>query len=197
MPQMMVPRRRSWGGNFIRLATSLALGVVWLVSASSVAAATSDVAKGKDLFWGSKQFANGGPACAACHDIAGADGLGGGRLGPDLTAAAYVPPTDSIPKISPTMGPIFGPDSGGELTKGEVAALTAYLTDAAAKASPARKKQAQSFNQSQRGSVYTDLLLYGFIGLVVLLPLSTFVIRRRKGAVRRDLVESRKIENRK
>lgn len=198
MSEMTVPGRRGWKGRLLRVFVAVLTAALCLGAASAVSAAPAGgVAAGKDYFWGAKRFANGGPACAACHNIAGADGLGGGRLGPDLTVAAYVPPTDSIPKISPTMGPLFGPDSGGELTKGEVASLTAYLTDAASKASPARKKQAQTFKQSGIGKVYGDLLLFGLFGLIVLLPLSTLVIRRRKGAVRRDLVESRKIENRK
>ena len=44
-----------------------------------------DVALGKNLFQGEQQLSNGGPACIACHTISLLGGLGGGKLGPDLT----------------------------------------------------------------------------------------------------------------
>lgn len=46
-----------------------------------------DADRGHDLFVGSASFANGGPACAACHVAGKVDGLGGPGLGPDLTLA--------------------------------------------------------------------------------------------------------------
>ena len=44
-----------------------------------------DVQHGKDLFTGRAPLSAGGAACIACHSISGLEGLGGGRLGPDLT----------------------------------------------------------------------------------------------------------------
>lgn len=46
-----------------------------------------DPDRGHELFVGSASFANGGPACAACHAAGTVDGLGGPGLGPDLTVA--------------------------------------------------------------------------------------------------------------
>ncbi len=46
-----------------------------------------DAARGKEYFIGQKRFANGGPPCMACHSVSGIGALGGGRLGPDLTAS--------------------------------------------------------------------------------------------------------------
>jgi hypothetical protein len=43
------------------------------------------VFSGKKLFTGATRFKNGGPACAACHSIAGLAFPNGGSLGPDLT----------------------------------------------------------------------------------------------------------------
>src|SRR5512138_299683 len=40
---------------------------------------------GKQLFSGERRFQNGGPACAACHSIAGLPFPNGGVIGPDLT----------------------------------------------------------------------------------------------------------------
>jgi len=44
-----------------------------------------DVALGKNLFQGEQQLSNGGPACISCHTLSHLGGLGGGKLGPDLT----------------------------------------------------------------------------------------------------------------
>ena len=44
-----------------------------------------DVELGKALFMGHKKLANGGPPCVICHTFKGAEGFGGGRLGPDLS----------------------------------------------------------------------------------------------------------------
>ncbi len=43
---------------------------------------------GEKLFTGQVPFENGGPACNACHNVAGVGTLGGGTLGPDLTHVA-------------------------------------------------------------------------------------------------------------
>jgi len=72
-----------------------------------------DVELGKELFMGRRKLANGGPACVTCHTLKGADGFGGGRLGPELSKAyerlqgrkamgawLYAPAT-------PTMNPTF------------------------------------------------------------------------------------------
>jgi ubiquinol-cytochrome c reductase cytochrome c subunit len=43
---------------------------------------------GKALFSGTTRFTNSGPACAACHSIAGLTFFNGGSVGPDLTGTA-------------------------------------------------------------------------------------------------------------
>ncbi len=52
------------------------------------AATDEDIALGHALFLGETKLAQGGPPCISCHTVAGIGGLGGGRLGPDLTKAA-------------------------------------------------------------------------------------------------------------
>lgn len=168
---------------------------VCLFAASAYAQSTQDLAKaGKQYFWGAKSFQNGGTECAACHTTANSEGLGGGRLGPDLTALPYVPPTDSIPTLAPTMNPIFGPESSGKLTDSESAALTAYLGAAAQKASPERKKQADTFNKTGRGGVYTEFFKWGIGSVLAVYALSLLLVRRRKKSVRRDLVAASRID---
>lgn len=44
-----------------------------------------DIAAGKEFFLGTKRLSNGGPSCISCHTVTNLGGLGGGRLGPDLT----------------------------------------------------------------------------------------------------------------
>ena len=43
------------------------------------------VAAGRALFLGTVRFQNGGPACSACHSVAGLPFPEGGTMGPDLT----------------------------------------------------------------------------------------------------------------
>jgi cytochrome c2 len=45
----------------------------------------ADFAQGRAVFLGVQRLTNGGPACVSCHTVSGLPGLGGGRLGPDLT----------------------------------------------------------------------------------------------------------------
>lgn len=43
------------------------------------------IGAGQQLFMGDRRLARGGAACISCHTVRGIGGLGGGRLGPDLT----------------------------------------------------------------------------------------------------------------
>ena len=45
----------------------------------------NDIAQGEAIFLGAQKLANGGPPCVSCHTASSIGGLGGGRLGPDLT----------------------------------------------------------------------------------------------------------------
>jgi len=45
----------------------------------------AEVAEGWTLFRGEKKLAAGGVACVSCHTVRGMPGLGGGKLGPDLS----------------------------------------------------------------------------------------------------------------
>ena len=47
----------------------------------------ADVAAGREIFLGARRLAGGGPACFNCHSAGNEGGLGGGRLGPDLSDA--------------------------------------------------------------------------------------------------------------
>jgi len=139
----------------------------------------ADVAAGRELFMGGAAFTAGGPACVACHTLAGIGGLGGGKLGPDLTGAysrlegrkalgawLAAPP-------SPVMQPLF---TGHELNEDEILALIAYLKDAA--------------GQGEREADSTSLtfILLGIGVCTGLLVVFDLAWRNRFRAVRRPLV---------
>jgi len=95
---------------------------------------------GKDLFTGVARFRNGGPPCMACHSVGGIGALGGGQLGPDLTAEvtrlggaagldAFVAGTPT-----PTMRAVW---SQRPLTAEERASVVAFLAQAGVSQRPA------------------------------------------------------------
>jgi mono/diheme cytochrome c family protein len=65
---------------------SLLLSVPLMAQTSaSVGSEPDSVAAGRALFLGTVRFQNGGPACSACHSVAGLAFPKGGTMGPDLT----------------------------------------------------------------------------------------------------------------
>jgi mono/diheme cytochrome c family protein len=93
-----------------------------------------DVRIGRELFLGTRPLAAGGPACIACHMAGDTGGLGGGRLGPDLTqvfsrlegrkalgAWLMAPPTATMKPL--WSGRALDPDA-------EILPLLAFLQDA-------------------------------------------------------------------
>ncbi len=135
-----------------------------------------NAATGKSLFEGSNRFDNGGPACLACHSIAGIGALGGGALGPDLTGAYGKfgeAGMASILATTPfeTMSPIF---DDHPLTDEEQVHLSLFLSQAAVS-----KRTAASVGQ---------LALLGMAGAAFLLLGMQFLWRRRLREVRRPMV---------
>jgi cytochrome c2 len=70
------------------LATAAAQPSAPAAEAASAPAVQGNPEVGKELFTGVVRFQNGGPPCMACHSAGGIGALGGGQLGPDLTAVA-------------------------------------------------------------------------------------------------------------
>jgi mono/diheme cytochrome c family protein len=135
-----------------------------------------DVVRGKELFTGGARFSGGGPACMACHSVAGLGALGGGQLGPDLTQSvnkfgeagldAFIanPPTQ-------TMGAVW---AGHALTSQERADVRAFLSQAAVSGRPA--------------NAVAQLALFAIAGAALLLGLAQWLWRKRLRAVRAPLV---------
>lgn len=142
----------------------------------------ADVAAGRDLFLGRRPLIGGGPACVSCHTLGTLGGLGGGRLGPDLTRVyerlggrTGVAQWLSAPG-TPTMQSLF---RRKPLTPEEILPLLAMIEDAAGKGQPAPAGPPLNF------------LLVGFGGMVLGLVGLQMVWRARFRAVRRPLVRGR------
>ncbi len=142
----------------------------------------ADVVLGRELFVGAADYANGAPACISCHTVQGIGGLGGGRLGPDLTDAydrlegrkalsAWLGAPPSL-----VMQPVFRQHA---LEGEEVLALVAYLKSAAEGEEDAQPATALQF------------VLLGFGGAAALLVLFDFLWRKRYRATRRPLLRKR------
>lgn len=138
-----------------------------------------DVVQGRNFFLGNAALANSGPPCLSCHTMSGVGGLGGGRLGPDLTlvyerlqgrkgVGAWL-----LAPASPTMQPVF---RAHPLKPNEVLALTALFEDSA-------KRGLQADSAS-----LLNFFLIGLGGMVVGLISLDALWKRRFRAVRRPLV---------
>jgi len=140
-----------------------------------------DVSLGQQLFLGERSFENGGPACVSCHTLGTISGLGGGRLGPDLTnvfdrlggrnglgAWLSTPPT-------PTMQSIFGKRP---LQPEEILRLLAVIDDATNRSHPANRSSILKF------------FAFGFSGMLIGLALLQLAWRGRIRSVRRSIVRA-------
>jgi len=141
----------------------------------------AEIAEGRDLFLGNRRLASGGASCVSCHTLKGIGGLGGGKLGPDLTRvyerlhgrrglAAWL-----LAPASPTMQPIF---KTSPLQTEEVLPLVALLEDSA-------RQGGESDSTAQ-----FNFLLLGLGGAVLGLLAFDAIWKRRFRAVRRPLVDS-------
>ncbi len=169
---------RHWGLGFLLLL--LLLGTLLLVSLQPALATPSaqssgegDPVIGKNMFTGAASFENGGPACRACHTIAGIGALGGGALGPDLTGAYAKFGVSMVtwPELFEPMKTIY---SEKPLTDEEKSQLVAFFAEA-----QLAERAPQAVGQ---------LAGLAVVGVVLLLGLSHLVWRRRLKRVRRPMV---------
>ncbi|MHC5210709.1 MAG: c-type cytochrome [Planctomycetota bacterium] len=146
-----------------------------------------DLARGRRLFEGSEAFLSGAPACFSCHTLEGSGGLGGGRLGLDLTTAfARLEGRNALAAWlsappSAVMAPIFRETP---LEGEEVLALVAYL-----------KNAGEGGAEEAESGVLAFLLAGCGLG-AVLLVLFDVLWHGRYRATRRPLVE-RRVTNRR
>jgi len=147
---------------------------------SSAPFTPADFARGETIFRGAQPLKNGGPACLSCHSLAELGGLGGGKLGPDLTRvyerlqgragmSAWLAAPGTV-----TMRAVFGKYP---LEPTEIDGLVAYF-------------QKESFAGAQRTSAsQLNFLLFG-LGVAVLgLVLMDTIWHDRLRGVRRPMVQ--------
>ncbi len=140
----------------------------------------ADAELGARLFRGTQRFARGSPACIGCHTTREIGGLGGGVLGPDLTAAysriegrkALAAWLSSPPSL--TMAPVY---RRSPLDPDEVLAVVAYLQVVAEQGAPPDPPPTLA------------LVLSGCGGAGLVIFLFDFLWRGRFRDVRRSLVE--------
>jgi len=139
----------------------------------------NDYQLGEALFLGTTRLINKGPSCISCHVIAGEGFLGGGLLGPDLTEAfgrlgGKTPLAAWLSNpASATMSPIY---KKYPIEEEEVLPLVAFLKN---KAEGTEKvSSAHNFN----------FMIFGFIGLAILLVLFDLAWRNRMRGVRKPMV---------
>lgn len=138
-----------------------------------------DPLAGKSLFTGAASFRNGHPPCLACHSIAGIGQLGGGALGPDLTAAYDNYGDYGLDNVLgadplPTMKPIL---EKHPITPQEQAHLKAFLE------TTVDQRPVETLGQ---------LAFLAMAGWLVLLILAQIFWRNRLKEVRRPLVQKRR-----
>lgn len=138
-----------------------------------------DVAAGRAIFLGERRLAAGGPACISCHTARALGGLGGGRLGPDLTLVyerlqgrkglgAWLGAPMSL-----TMQPVF---KTKPINPDETLALLAFFEDEAKKGG------------SDDTPSLLDFFLLGLGGTVLGMVAFDTAFKRRFRGVRRQMV---------
>jgi len=142
----------------------------------------ADITRGTEIFRGERRLSQGGPACISCHSIGTLSGMGGGRLGPDLTKAferlggrkatgAWL-----AAPATPTMQSVF---RRSVLQDEEILPLLAVFENASQNLQPANASSEQA-----------NFLFAGFAGLAGGLVLMGWVWRKRFRSVRRTMVEA-------
>ncbi|MBZ5703640.1 MAG: cytochrome c [Acidobacteriia bacterium] len=151
------------------------------VSISDRPFTAADIAMGTEIFTGSRKLSQGGPPCISCHTLGTLGGLGGGRLGPDLTrvyerlggrkaAGSWL----SAP-ATPTMQAVF---RRHPLQSEEILPLLSVFEDASRRSQPADAGTQLYFFMAGIAGASLGLLLMGWVW------------RNRMQAVRRTLVSA-------
>lgn len=139
-----------------------------------------DIRIGREIFLGTLRLENKGPSCLGCHSIAGEGAMGGGRLGPDLTdvygrlggkkslGAWLSNPASEI------MSPIY---KKHPIVEDEILPLVAFMKDKAE--AKIKVSGVHDFN----------FMIFGFIGLALILVIFDLIWGNRLRSVRRAMVK--------
>ena len=142
-----------------------------------------DIDGGWQLFMGRTRLQNQGTACISCHSIKGVGVLGGGTLGPDLTAVNIKYRDPELIAILqnpnfPTMNTVFATH---QLTNEEIVKLFALFQDS---------KLRNPVPPAQAGVIQLDptFFVVGVLAMLLLLALLHLAWRNRLHGVREELV---------
>ena len=144
-------------------------------------ASEEDILAGQEMFQGALRFANGGPACNACHEVRNDAVIGGGILATELTTVFSRMGGAGVTAILgrapfPVMQAAYEDRS---LTEREVTALVAFLEYA----------DSEQYNQLPR-DYGLGLFASGVVGAGVLFGLFGFIWRGRKtGSVNQSIYD--------
>ena len=144
-------------------------------------ASEEDILAGQEMFQGNIRFANGGPACNACHEVRNDAVIGGGILATELTSVFSRMGGAGVTAILgrspfPVMQAAYEDRS---LIEGEVAALVAFLEYA----------DSEQYNQLPR-DYGIGLFASGAVGAGILFFFFGFVWRgRKKGSVNQAIYD--------
>ncbi|HXG94661.1 MAG TPA: c-type cytochrome [Blastocatellia bacterium] len=148
----------------------------------------TDIDEGYRLFIGQSRLASGGAACISCHNVEGVGRLGGGTLGPDLTAVNTKYKDPELISILqnpnfPTMKSVF---AARPLSDEEIVKLFAYFQNA---------KVAYPAAQIRPGIAALDpwFLIVGFITLALAMLALHAIWRNRHRGVREELVRRNRL----
>ena len=139
----------------------------------------ADIQLGRAIFRGDVRLENGGPTCLSCHTVEGIGGLGGGRLGPDLSRvferlqgrknlASWL-----LAPATETMQPVYAKAS---LTHEEILPLVAFLENEA------------RTGKEDTTTAQVIFLILGLAGAVLGFVFADSIWRGRLRGVRRPLV---------
>ncbi|HEX8871896.1 MAG TPA: hypothetical protein VF758_03970, partial [Candidatus Acidoferrum sp.] len=179
--QGMTPQMAKALLDLIEAESALAKSRFAGVSISDRPFTAADLQAGTALFTGGRKLSQGGPPCISCHTLGTISGLGGGRLGPDLTrvyerlggrkaTGAWL----SAP-VTTTMQSVFRQHP---LQAEEILPLLSVFEDASRRSVPADTGSEMIF------------LIVGFVGAGFGLLLMGWVWQSRLRSVRRSMVSA-------
>ena len=137
-------------------------------------------AAGRALFLGTVRFRNGGPACSACHSVAGLSFPEGGTMGPDLTRVYSKMGPEGLNSaletlFFPAMTPLF---RYRPLTANERRDLAALF---------------ESVDRQQPASLTPAIGAISLAGFFILIAVTGVAGRHRVRSVRRALLERARV----
>jgi len=149
--------------------------------ASAAAPTPDEIRLGQDLYEGRVRFANGGPACSACHHVSNDAVIGGGVLARDLTTAfSRIGKRGVIAIVGNSPFRVMElAYAQSPFTDDEIHAVVAFL-EFADKQHRFEKPSEHGWSTYIGGSITAGMIIAGAAGVAVLLGFYALVGRRRK-----------------